>query len=90
MTIPEIQDISKQLGERDIMWNKKTKNNPLKPLNSEEYTQTRQKLSHEILGLSAISMAIALFSFVFLNATANSIVRNYCEIKDIIFTETVE
>lgn len=103
--IPEIQDILKLLGERAIMWNKNlfknTQKNKISPssdddstykdtLKSRENSQTRQKLSHEILGLSAVSMAISLFFFAFLNATANSIVQNYCEVKEIIFTEAVQ
>ncbi len=51
---------------------------------------TRQKLSQEILGLSAAAMAIAIFFFSFLSLTANSLVLNYCETNDIIFTETIE
>lgn len=101
--IREIRNILKLHGERAIMSNKKpNKEQPSLTLDStiieteileeaeKKGTQTRRKLSQEILGLSAAAMAIAIFFFGFLSITANSLVLNYCETNDIIFTEALE
>lgn len=58
--------------------------------NTSENNMQRGKLSQEILGLSAASMAISIFFFVFLSQTADLVVFNYCETNHIILTEAVE
>ena len=48
----------------------------------------RKKLTHEILGLFAISVIISIFFYGFLSMTANSIVEAYLEHTDLLLTET--
>lgn len=53
---------------------------------TEQTTQKRNKLSYEILMLSAIAFAISFFLFEFLFLTANSIVDTYCDRNDVVLT----
>ena len=48
----------------------------------------RKKLTHEILGLFGITVAISIFFYGFLSMTANSIVEAYILQKDILLTES--
>lgn len=50
----------------------------------------RRKLSHEILGLLAVSVAISLFLFEFLHITATSIANAYFEYQDLTLTYAQE
>ena len=47
----------------------------------------RKKLTHEILGLFGISVAISIFFYAFLSRTANSIAEVYILQKDLMLTE---
>lgn len=46
----------------------------------------RRKLSHEILGLLGVTLAISVFLFAFLSMTAVTIVENYCDHNDLTLT----
>lgn len=48
----------------------------------------RRKLSHEILGLLGISLAIAVFLLAFLSMTARTIAENYCDYNQLTLTYT--
>ena len=61
--------------------------NILKLHGERDIMSNRRKLTHEILGLSGISVAISVFFYNFLSMTANSIVEAYIMQKDILLTE---
>lgn len=78
--IPAIQSISKQHGERAIMWSsvegeKRKKNN------------TSHRLSKEILGLFGATSLIAIFCFFALDVIANGLVLNYIDRQGLELTE---
>jgi len=62
--------------------------NTLRPHGERDTMLNRKKLTHEILGLFGISVAISVFFYAFLSRTANSIVEAYIFQKDILLTET--
>lgn len=60
----------------------------LKPHGERDTMSNRRKLTHEILGLFGISVAISIFFYKFLSMTSNSIVEAYVLQKDILLTES--
>ena len=56
-------------------------------MSSKEDRGNRNRLSREILGLFGATALIAVFFYVFLNVTANSLILSYAEKNNIIFTE---
>lgn len=59
-----------------------------KPHGERAIMSNRKKLTHEILGLFGISVAISIFFYGFLSKTANSITEAYIFQKDILLTES--
>ena len=59
----------------------------LKPRGERDIMSNRKKLTHEILGLFGISVAISIFFYAFLSMTANSIAEAYILQKDLVLTE---
>lgn len=75
-----IQSISKQLGERDIMWsNTESKEN--------KDSGNLHHLSKEIFGSFGLALVIALTVFWFLNECANILLLRYVEEELLIMTE---
>ena len=62
--------------------------NILRPHGERDTMSNRKKLTHEILGLFGITVAISIFFYGFLSMTANSIVEAYILQKDILLTES--
>lgn len=62
--------------------------NILRQHGERDIMSNRKKLTHEILGIFGISVAISVFFYGFLSMTANSIAEAYILKKDILLTES--
>jgi len=61
--------------------------NTSRPHGERDTMSNRKKITHEILGLFGISVAISIFFYAFLSMTANSIAEAYILQKDLVLTE---
>ena len=78
--IPEIQNILKQLGDRDIMWNNAKTDTKKKGIFS-------HKLSRTMLGIFLVSFFIAIISLYVLNDMANRLLLKCVETNVLVLSE---